>query len=76
MLGVLARSDALLVRRLCAPAQKAGNPCRIIRARALLLSLALPSLSTGLAEHSGNSYLVPALFQNRSTGWSSKGQPC
>ena len=42
---------------------------------ALLLSVA-PELGAGLAEHSENSYLVPALFQNRSTGWSSKGQPC
>ncbi len=36
----------------------------------------IAELEHGLAEHSGNSYLVPALFQNRSTGWSSKGQPC
>jgi molybdopterin molybdotransferase len=33
MLGVLARSDALLVRAPHAPAQKAGSPCRIIRLR-------------------------------------------
>jgi molybdopterin molybdotransferase len=33
MLGVLARSDALLVRAPDAPSQKAGTPCRIIRLR-------------------------------------------
>ena len=61
--------------RLTRPPPKAGDRCRIIRLRALLLSVAARAWRWTCGTQQ-NSYLVPALFQNRSTGWSSKGQPC